>query len=174
VYNCKVLDTLKRILDKFIDESCIFKEFRVYMRIYNNQLIKVFTGKDLNSSEVISKLKGRDPAGFTFRDKKNNIVFYDIDEISAKELQLVIRKSETATIAIKLNDEEVIDYFYVIARVQLLEHNRDGCNEDELYSWMNASIDSGIVKSSVWNRAKPKVIELLITEGFKVIEREKE
>jgi len=157
-------------LDKFIDKSYMFKELRVYMRIYNNELIKVFTGEDLSSSEVISKLKGRDPAGFTFRDEKNNIVFHDIDKISAKELQLVIRKSKTATIAIKLNDVEVIDYFYVIARVELLEHNREECKEDKLYSWMNASIDSGILKSSVWDKAKPKVIEQLKKEGFIIIE----
>jgi len=140
------------------------------MRIYNNQLIKVFTGDDLNTSDVISKLKGRDPAGFTFRDEKNNIVFYDIDAITAKELQLVIRKSKTATIAIKLNDEEVIDYFYIVARVQLLEHDRESCSEDELYVWMNASIDSGIVNSSVWSDAKPKVIRRLQDEGFVITE----
>ena len=140
----------------------------MYIRIYDNQLIKVFTGDDLNSSDVISKLKGRDPAGFTFRDEENNIIFYDIDEISAKELQLLIRKSETATIAIKLNSQEIIDYFYGVAMVQLLGHNRKECNEDELYSWMNASIDSGIVNSSVCKEAKPKIIQRLIEDGFDV------
>ena len=143
----------------------------MYVRIYNNQLIKVFTGEDFNSSEVISKLKGRDPAGFTFRDKKNNIIFYDIDEITAKELQLVIRKSETATIAIQLNNKEIVEYFYVVARIQLLEHNREVCSENELYDWMNASIDSGIVNSSVWDNAKRKVIEQLREEGFVVIQK---
>ena len=143
------------------------------MRIYNNQLIKVFTREDLVNSEVISQLKGRDPAGFTFRDKKNNIVFYDIDEITAKELQLMIRKSNTATIAIKLNSEEVIEYFYSISKIQLLEHNRAVCSENELYDWMNASIDSGIVNSSVWDDAKPKVVKKLQEEGFAVIKKDK-
>ena len=138
----------------------------MYIRIYNNQLIKVFTREDLISSEVISKLKGRDPVGFTFRDKENHIVFYDIDKLSAKELQLIIRKSETATVAIKLNDKEITDYFYVMARVQIVEYNRDTCTEEELSSWMNSSIDAGIINSLVWDEVKPKVIKKLMEEGF--------
>jgi hypothetical protein len=136
------------------------------VRVYNNQLIKVFTEEDLISSEIISKLKGRDPAGFTFRDKKNDIVFYDISKISAKELQLLIRKSETATIAIKLNDEEVIEYFYIEAKNQLLENYKKACTENELYRRMNGSIDSEILKSPVWNSVKLKVITQLQEEGL--------
>ena len=138
----------------------------MYTRIYNNQLIKVFTKEDLTSSEIISKLKGRDPAGFTFRDEKNHIVFYDIDKISAKELQLLIRKSETATIAIKLSDQEIMEYFYVIARVQIVEQNREACTESELYLWMSSSIDAGILHSSVWEEIKPKLFEQLREDGF--------
>jgi len=165
-------------LDKFREESFLvstisLKELWVYMRIYNNQLIKVFTKEDLINSEVIGKLKGEEPVGFTFRDKKNNIVFYEIDKITATELQLMIRKSTTATIAIKLKSEEVIEYFYSISKIQLLEHNRTICDDKELYAWMNSSIDSGIVNSSVWDDAKPKVVEKLQKEGFTVIKKNK-
>ena len=129
----------------------------MYTRIYNNKLIKVYTGDDLKNSEIISKLKGRDLAGFTIRDEHNNITFYDAEKVSAKELQLVIRNLETATVAIPMSDEEIIDYFYVIAKVLLIENNREFFTEDELYEWMNSSIDSGIVKSEVWKEVKDKV-----------------
>ena len=136
------------------------------MRIYNNQLIKVFTGEDLRSSEVISELKGRNPAGFTFRDKNKNIIFYDIDEISAKELQLMIRNAKTATIAIELEEDEVIDYFYMVAKVQLVEHGVNECTQEELFNWMNSSIDSGIFKSGVWEKSKSKVLSRLREQGI--------
>ncbi len=129
----------------------------MYTRIYNNKLIKVYTGDDLKNSKIISKLKGRDLAGFTIRDEHNNITFYDAEKVSAKELQLVIRNLETATVAIPMSDEEIIDYFYVIAKVLLIENNREFFTEDELYEWMNSSIDSGIVKSEVWKEVKDKV-----------------
>jgi len=138
------------------------------MRIYNNQLVKVFTGKDLNSSEIISELKGRNSVGFTFRDNKQNITFYDIDKVSSKELQLFIRKAKTATIAIKLDEEEVIDYFYMVAKVQFVEHNVKECSLDELVFWMRSSIDSGIVNSIVWENSQSKVINRLLEYGFTV------
>ena len=140
----------------------------MYMRIYKNQLIKVFTGKDLNSSEIISELKGRNSAGFTFRDKEKNIIFYDIDEISARELQLVIRKAKTATIAVKLDESEIVDYFYMIAKVQFVEHNIKECSLKELVSWMKSSIDSGILNSVVWKSNKSKVISQLLEHGLTV------
>ena len=140
----------------------------MYMRIYNNQLIKVFTGKDLNSSEIISELKGRSSAGFTFRDKEKNITYYDIDKISAKELQLLIRKAKTATIAIKLDEDEVVDYFYMVAKVQFVEHNLKECSLEELVAWMKSSIDSGILNSVVWENSKPKVINQLLEQGLTV------
>ena len=56
-----------------------------------------------------------------------------------------------------MSDEEVIDYFYMIGKVLLIENNRESFTEDELYEWMNASIDSGIVKSRVWREVKDKV-----------------
>jgi len=140
----------------------------MYMRIYNNQLIKVFTGEDLNSSEIISELKGRSSAGFTFRDKEKNITYYDIDKISAKELQLLIRKAKTATIAIKLDEDEVVDYFYMVAKVQFVEHNLKECSLEELVAWMKSSIDSGILNSVVWENSKPKVINQLLEQGLTV------
>ena len=141
----------------------------MYMRIYNNQLIKVFTGDDLNSSEIISELKGRNSAGFTFKDKNKNITFYDIDRISARDLQLVIRKSKTATIAIKLNESEIVDYFYIVAKVELMEHNVQECSQEELFDWMRASIDSGILNSVVWESSKLKVINRLLEQGIVII-----
>jgi len=138
------------------------------MRIYNNQLIKVFTGEDLNSSEIISELKGRSSAGFTFRDKEKNITYYDIDKISSKELQLLIRKAKTATIAIKLDEDEVVDYFYMVAKVQFVEHNLKECSLEELVAWMKSSIDSGILNSVVWENSKPKVINQLLEQGLTV------
>jgi len=144
----------------------------MYNRIYNNKLVKVYTGEDLTNSEVISKLKGRKLAGFTIRDKYNNITFYDREKVSASELQLVIRNLKTATIAIKMSDEEVIDYFYLIAKVQLIEKSRDFFTESELYEWMNATIDSGIVNSQVWLEVKDKVYERLLESGFRILDKE--
>ena len=139
----------------------------MYMRIYNNQLVKVFTTEDLNSSDIISKIKGREPAGFTFRDKDNNIIFHNVDsKISSKELQLMIRKLKTTTIAIKLTDEEVIEYFYNIAKTQILKHNQEKYSEEKLFKWMNENIDSGIVKSSVWINFKTKVFKKLKENGI--------
>ncbi|HIP51307.1 MAG TPA: hypothetical protein EYG94_04380 [Campylobacterales bacterium] len=140
----------------------------MYTRIYNNQLIKVYTGEDLNNSEIVSKLKGKDLAGFTIRDKDNQIVFYDREKVSAKELQLIIRNLETSTVAIKMSEEEVMDYFYIEVKVQLIENNRESCTENELYEWMKNSIDSGIVNSSVWNELKSKVYDRLLKGGFTV------
>ena len=140
----------------------------MYARIYNNKLVRVYTGEDLNNSEVISKLKGRDLAGFTIRDKQNNITFYDREKVSAKELQLIIRNLKTATIAIKMSDEEVIEYFYMIAKVQLIEKSRESFTENELYEWMNATIDSGIVNSDVWIEVKDKVYARLLESGFRL------
>ncbi len=133
----------------------------MYMRIYNNKLIRVYTGDDLNNSEIISELKGRDLAGFTIRDKNNDITFYETDKVTAKELQMLIRNLKTATIAIKMSDEEVIDYFYMIAKIQLIENNRDSFTEEELDEWMNANIDSGIINSEVWREVKDKVYDKL-------------
>ena len=138
------------------------------MRIYNNQLIKVFTGEDLSSSEIIGELKGRTSVGFTFKDKKKNLTFYDIDKISAKELQLVIRKAKTATIAIMLEEDEVVDYFYMIAKVQLVERNATECSQEQLFAWMKSSTDSGILNSVVWKSSKSKVINQLLDHGFVV------
>jgi len=139
----------------------------MYMRIYNNQLVKVFTTEDLNSSDIISKIKGREPAGFTFRDEDNNIIFHDVDsKISSKELQLMIRKLKTTTIAIKLTDEEVIEYFYNIAKTQILKHNQEKYSEDKLFTWMNENIDSGIVKSSAWINSQTKVFKKLKENGI--------
>jgi len=105
----------------------------MYTRIYNNTLVKVYTEDDLKNSEIISKLKGRDLAGFTIRDENNNIVFYEREAVSAKELQLIIRNLKTVTVAIKMNEEEVIDYFYMIAKVQIIENNQDTFKESELF-----------------------------------------
>jgi len=142
----------------------------MYTRIYNNKLVEVYTEDDLKNSEIISKLKGRELAGFTIRDKFNNIIFYKREEVSAKELQLIIRNLKTATIAIKMSDEEVIDYFYMIAKIQLIENNREVFKESELYEWMNSAIDSGIVKSEVWLEVKNKVYEKLLKSGLRLID----
>jgi len=139
----------------------------MYMRIYNNQLVKVFTTEDLNSSDIISKIKGREPAGFTFRDKDNNIIFHDVDsKISSKELQLMIRKLKTTTIAIKLTDEEIIEYFYNIAKTQILKHNQEKYSEEKLFTWMSENIDAGIVKSSAWINSQTKVFKKLKENGI--------
>ena len=139
----------------------------MYMRIYNNQLVKVFTTEDLNSSDIIKKIKGREPAGFTYQDKDNNIIFHDIDsKISSKELQLMIRQLKTTTIAIKLTDEEIIEYFYDIAKTQILKHNQEKYSEEKLFKWMSENIDSGIVKSSVWFNSKTKVFKKLKENGI--------
>ena len=129
----------------------------MYTRIYKNYLIKVYAEDDLNSSEIISKLKGRDLAGFTIRDENNNITFYEREKVTAKELQLVIRNLKTATIAIKMSDEEVIEYFYTIAKKQLIENKRESFTKKELDKWMTESIDSGIINSKVWMDVKDKV-----------------
>ena len=140
----------------------------MYTRIYNNKLVKVYGREDLNNSEIISKLKGRDLAGFTIRDEHNNIIFYNSDKVSANELQLIIRNLKTATIAINMSDEEVIDYFYMIAKIQLIEHNRESFTEKELYNWMKSTIDSGIINSIVWEEAKDKVYKKLSENGFQI------
>jgi len=142
----------------------------MYTRIYNNKLVRVYTKDDLKNSEIISKLKGRDLAGFTTRDEENNIIFHEREKVSSKELQLIIRNLKTVTIAIKMSEEEVIDYFYMIAKVQLIEHNRDAFKENELHEWMNLAIDAGIVKSNVWLEVKEKVYEKLAKSGFKLVE----
>jgi len=141
----------------------------MYIRVYNHRLVRVYSGEDLNSSEIISKLKGRDLAGFTIRDKDGNINFYDRDKISSVELQMIIRNLKTVTVAINMGDDEVIDYFYKIAKDKLIEHNRDFFNESELYEWMNATIDSGIIKSEVWREVKNELFLKLQKEGFQVV-----
>lgn len=133
----------------------------MYTRIYNNKLIKVYTEDDMNSSDIISKIKGRDLAGFTVRDEDDNITYYETDKVSSKELQLLIRNLKTATIAIEMSEEEVIDYFYEVAKIQLIEHNRESCTENELHEWMNATIDSGIINSDVWLEVKDRVYALI-------------
>ncbi len=138
----------------------------MYMRIYDNQLIKVYSEEDLKKSDVIGKLKGRDPAGFTIRDEENNIIFHEIEEITARELQLIIRNSTKVTIAIKLREEEVIDYFYEIAKMQFETAQRESCTQEELFECMNATIDAGIMRSDVWEDAKAKVMAKLLSEGF--------
>ncbi len=138
----------------------------MYVRVYNNRLIKVYSGEDLKSSEMISKLKGRGLAGFTIRDRDGDIQFYDREVVSSSELQMIIRNLKTVTVAIKMSDDEVIDYFYTIAKLQLIEHNRDSFRENELYEWMNAVIDSGIIKSSIWQNVKDNVYFRLSESGF--------
>ncbi|SFV61438.1 hypothetical protein MNB_SV-14-552 [hydrothermal vent metagenome] len=71
-----------------------------------------------------------------------------------------------------MSDEEVIDYFYLIAKVQLIEKSRDFFTESELYEWMNATIDSGIVNSQVWLEVKDKVYERLLESGFRILDKE--
>jgi len=142
----------------------------MYTRIYNHTLVRVYTEDDLKNSEIISKLKGRDLAGFTIRDEKNNIIFYERESVSAKELQLIIRNLKTVTVAIKMNEEEVIDYFYMIAKIQLIENNQDSFKESKLFEWMNSTIDAGIVKSNVWVEVKEKVYEKLTKSGFTLVE----
>ena len=142
----------------------------MYTRIYNRKLVRVYTEDDLKNSEIISKLKGRDLADFTIRDEDNNIVFYEREEVSAKELQLIIRNLKTVTVAIKMSDEEVIDYFYMIAKIQLIENNRESFKESELYDWMNSTIDARIVKSNVWLEVKDKVYERLFKSGFMLVD----
>ena len=133
----------------------------MYLRVYNDELIRVYSGKDLYSSEVIGKLKGRDPAGFTIRNKEDGIIFHEIDEITAKELQLLIRKSNVATIAIKLTEQEILDYFYRVAKVELIEHDVENYEEEELVLWMTNAIDAGIMNSQVWSEFKERVFEML-------------
>jgi len=138
----------------------------MYVRVYNDELIRVYAGEDLYSSEVIGKIKGHDPAGFTIRDKDSKIIFYEIEKITAKELQLLIRKSDVATIAIKLTQDEIVDYFYTVAKIELIEHNRESYREDELFEWMNNSIDAGIMHSSIWDEVKEELFEMLDEHGF--------
>ena len=140
----------------------------MYVRVYNDELIRVYAGEDIYSSEVIGKIKGHDPAGFTIRDKDGKIIFYEIEKITAKELQLLIRKSDVATIAIKLTEDEVVEYFYTIAKIELIEHNRESYREDELFEWMNNSIDAGIMHSTVWREVKESVVKMLEENGFGV------
>jgi len=142
----------------------------MYIRIYNEHLIRVYTTEDLKDSTIIGKVKGRDPAGFTFRDTDNHLTFYDIKEISTKELQLIIRKSTTANIAILLSHDETIDYFYSVAKISLMEHDRELFEVEELTQFMKESIDVGIVKSDVWIESLSEVVERLIESGFKVKE----
>lgn len=141
----------------------------MYIRVYNHKLVRVYSGEDLNNSEIISHLKGRDLAGFTVRDKDGNINFYDRDKISSVELQMIIRNLKTVTVAITMREEEVIDYFYKIAKDKLIEHNRDFFNESELYEWMNATIDSGIIKSDIWRDIKDELFLKLLRDGFRVV-----
>ena len=138
----------------------------MYVRVYNDELIRVYAGEDLYSSEVIGKIKGHDPAGFTIRDKDSKIIFYEIEKITAKELQLLIRKSDVATIAIKLTRDEIVDYFYTVAKIELIEHNRESYHKDELFEWMNNSIDAGIMHSSIWDEVKEELFEMLDEHGF--------
>ena len=142
----------------------------MYTRIYNCKLVRVYTEDDLKNSEIISKLKGRDLAGFTIRDEDNNIIFYEREKVSSKELQLIIRNLKTVTIAIKMSEKEVIDYFYMIAKIQLIENNQEAFKESELFEWMNSTIDAGIVKSNVWLEKKEKVYERLSKGGFRLVE----
>jgi len=82
-------------------------------------------------------------------------------------LQMIIRNSDVATIAIKLTDEEIVEYFYSVAKKELLEQNRENYTEEELLEWMNKGIDSCIMNSSVWNdELKVKVIEMLAVNNF--------
>ena len=141
----------------------------MYIRVYNNELIRVYMGEDLYSSEVIGKIKGKNSAGVTIQDKNHNMVFYDIATIASKELQLIIRNSDVATIAIKLTDEEIVEYFYSVAKKELLEQKRESYTEEELLEWMNKDIDSCIMNSSIWNdELKEKVMKMLAVNNFRV------
>ncbi len=141
----------------------------MYVRVYNHKLVKVYSEEDLNSSDMISTLKGRNLAGFTIRDEEGNVIFYDGDVISSVELQMIIRNLNRVTVAINMSDEEVLDYFYEIAKDKLMENGRNVFNETELYEWMNATIDSGILKSEVWRDVKDELFLKLLMDGFRVV-----
>jgi len=140
----------------------------MYVRVYDNSLIKVYEKEDLKSSEIIGELKGREVAGFTQRDSNNKIIFHDTQRVTSEELQIIIRNIETVTVAIKMNSEEISDYFYSIAKVQLIENNCYLFSEKKLDKWMRLVIDAGIVKSVVWSSYKKEVYGRLLQSGFKL------
>jgi len=140
----------------------------MYYRIYNNQLIKVYERVDLANSEVVSQLKDKNLAGFTIRNKNNEIIFYDSEKVSAKELQLLIRNLDTATIALIMSKKEIEDYFYLEVKVQFIEYNRKRCTDSELHEWLKKSMDARIAKSKVWRDVKKEVYKRLKNSGFLV------
>jgi len=129
----------------------------VYMRIYNNQLVCVYSEEDLENSEIIGKIKGRDVLGFSIRES-SEILHYEIEKINASALQLIIRNRESVTIALKMSEEEIIDYFYEIVYRLCSKKSKKCCDEDHIDECLTLEIDAGIAKSEVFYKVRSKVI----------------
>jgi len=136
------------------------------MRMYNDELVSVYISEDLKNSDIIGKLKGRDSAGVTIIDG-DEVTYCDIKTISSKELQLIIRNSTKATIAIKLEDEEILEYFCEVAVKEIASHPQESFDEKTLFEWMNRTLDAEIVYSYIWKSYQPKVIDCLKQRGVK-------
>ena len=132
----------------------------MYMRIYNNQLVCVYSEEDLENSEIIGKIKGRDVLGFSIREQ-DEFLHYEIEKIDAKALQLIIRNRENVTIALKMSESEIIDYFYEILYSLCSKKDKNCCDEENIDRCINQEIDSGIAKSDVFYRVRPNVLEKL-------------
>ena len=139
----------------------------MYMRMYNDELVSVYISEDLKNSDIIGKLKGRDSAGVTIIDG-DEVTYCDIKTISSKELQLIIRNSTKVTIAIKLEDEEILEYFCDVAMTEIANHPTESLDEKALFEWMNRTLDAEIVYSYIWKSYQPKVIAFLKQKGLLV------
>ena len=130
------------------------------MRIYNNQLVCVYSEEDLENSEIIGKIKGRDVLGFSIREQ-DEFLHYEIEKIDAKALQLIIRNRENVTIALKMSEDEIIDYFYKIVYNLCSGDSPSCCDEEHIDECINQEIDSGIAKSEVFYGVRSRVLEKL-------------
>jgi hypothetical protein len=130
------------------------------MRIYNEQLVCVYSEEDLENSEIIGKIKGRDVLGFSIREQ-DDFLHYEIEKIDAKALQLIIRNRENVTIALKMSEDEIIDYFYEIVYKLCSENAPSCCDEENIDECINQEIDSGIAKSEVFYAVRSKVLDKL-------------
>jgi len=132
----------------------------MYLRIYKQKMVQVYEEEDLRNSEIIGKIKGRYALGFSIRED-GQIIYYDIGEISAKELQLIIRHTKTVTIAIEMLEDEIVDYFYDLISRLCLDKPESCCDEESIDECIIQEIDSGIVKSQAFYDIRPKVIDRL-------------
>jgi len=130
------------------------------MRIYNNQLVCVYNEEDLENSEIIGKIKGRDVLGFSIRDSAE-MLHYEIDKIDASALQLIIRNRKNVTIALKMSEDEIVAYFYEIIYKLCEGKSQKYCKEMNIDECINQEIDAGIAKSEVFYGVRSKVLKML-------------